>query len=224
MTLSVRGGRDVSLIADIRLGSADDAVSAALSAGDGLTGTIEDVTATDPEQPVYFVWVSGDTFEPFRRSLDQSPAVRSADRLEAEGNQQLFRICAEREPSVYRAYVERGGALIGGSVSPDCWQYRLRFPDRDALLSFRSFCADADLEFSLHGLARGNGESSMPTLTDPQREALETALDAGYFAVPRETQLAGVADRLDISEQATSERLRRGEATVVGRMLENGDR
>lgn len=213
----------MSLIADIRLGIADDAVSAALSAGDGLTGTIEDVIATDPEQPVYFVWVSGDAFERFHRSLDRSAAVRSADRLEANGSRQLFRICAEREPSVYRAYVERGGALIGGSVSPDCWQYRLRFPDRDALLSFRSFCADAELEFSLHGLAQGDGESLMPKLTEPQREALEAALDSGYFAVPRETPLAGVADRLGISEQATSERLRRGEATVVERMLENGD-
>jgi hypothetical protein len=46
-------------------------------------------------------------------------------------------------------------------------------------------------------------------LTDPQREVLTAAVNGGYFAVPRETDLVSIAEKFGISDQAASERLRR---------------
>ncbi len=54
-----------------------------------------------------------------------------------------------------------------------------------------------------------------PGLTTEQREALAVAYRNGYFAVPRETTTAALAEKLGISGQAVSERLRRGYTRLV---------
>lgn len=51
-------------------------------------------------------------------------------------------------------------------------------------------------------------------LTPPQTEALRVAVDAGYFAVPREANSEAVAAELGLSKSAFLERLRRAEATL----------
>ena len=58
-------------------------------------------------------------------------------------------------------------------------------------------------------------ETDVSDLTPAQREILELALDRGYFAIPRETNLMELAEELGISDQAVNERLRRGTAKVV---------
>jgi hypothetical protein len=52
-------------------------------------------------------------------------------------------------------------------------------------------------------------------LTDRQREALRVALETGYFSVPRETSLEDLAKRLDVSDTAASQRLRRGVENLI---------
>jgi predicted DNA binding protein len=47
-------------------------------------------------------------------------------------------------------------------------------------------------------------------LAERQRDALITALEPGYFVVPREATTAELADELDVSPRAISQRLRRG--------------
>ncbi|MFC6763643.1 helix-turn-helix domain-containing protein [Natrinema soli] len=53
------------------------------------------------------------------------------------------------------------------------------------------------------------------TVTPEQRAALTTALKRGYYAVPREAKQEEIAAELGISENALSERLRRGTARLV---------
>ncbi len=64
-----------------------------------------------------------------------------------------------------------------------------------------------------------NAETERYGLTDPQHEALRLALEAGYFDVPRETTLSVLASDLEVSSQALSARLRRGQASVLERAL-----
>lgn len=52
-------------------------------------------------------------------------------------------------------------------------------------------------------------------LTDRQRELLEAAVDAGYYAVPRETTLTELAERLDVAQSTLSETLHRAESAIV---------
>jgi predicted DNA binding protein len=54
-------------------------------------------------------------------------------------------------------------------------------------------------------------------LTERQREAVETAVEIGYYAVPRRASLAAVAAELDVAESTASTLLRRAEASVMAR-------
>jgi predicted DNA binding protein len=53
-------------------------------------------------------------------------------------------------------------------------------------------------------------------LTARQRETLRLAHERGYFEIPREVTLDDLADELGVSNQAVSERLRRGCTHVIG--------
>ena len=54
-----------------------------------------------------------------------------------------------------------------------------------------------------------------PGLTDRQREAVRAAVDAGYYAMPREGSVEAVADALDCSASTAAEHLRKAEAAVM---------
>ncbi|MEY7850005.1 helix-turn-helix domain-containing protein [Natrarchaeobius sp. A-rgal3] len=62
-----------------------------------------------------------------------------------------------------------------------------------------------------------------PTVTDRQREALETALAIGYYDVPREASHEDVAEAIGCAPSTAAEHLRRGEANAL-RALFDGSR
>jgi predicted DNA binding protein len=68
----------------------------------------------------------------------------------------------------------------------------------------------------------GRDDSSVAVrwgLTPAQAEALETAHEMGYFAVPRDVDASEVAAALDVSKSAFLERLRRGLDQLLGETL-----
>ena len=61
-------------------------------------------------------------------------------------------------------------------------------------------------------------------LTDRQHDAVATALDVGYYDVPRTGSLADVADALDVSEGSASVLLRRAERAAFTELLDRSAR
>ncbi len=57
-------------------------------------------------------------------------------------------------------------------------------------------------------------------LTDRQAEAVRTAVDLGYYDVPRSASLAAVAAALDCAESTASDHLRKAESAVMSRIVE----
>ena len=57
-------------------------------------------------------------------------------------------------------------------------------------------------------------------LTDRQFDAVRAAVEAGYYEVPRDGDLAAVADALDCAESTASNVLRRAEASVMARLVD----
>lgn len=123
--------------------------------------------------------------------------------------------------AVYRAAVEQEGAVVGGRAGEATWQLRLRFPDRDAAGAFRERCGEAGVDGAVDALYEDDAprRGTRFSLTEPQRRALVAAGRRGYFEVPRETSLAGLAEELDVSSQAASERVRRGLDSLVEETL-----
>ncbi|MFC4437246.1 MULTISPECIES: helix-turn-helix domain-containing protein [Natrialbaceae] len=56
-------------------------------------------------------------------------------------------------------------------------------------------------------------------LTPAQEECIRTALEIGYFEIPRQASSEAVADELGISKSAFLERLRRAEASLFRQMF-----
>jgi len=59
-------------------------------------------------------------------------------------------------------------------------------------------------------------EVDISVLTPKQREALQLAIDEGYYATDKEASMESLADQLGISTSAFSQRLARAEQNVVG--------
>ncbi|MFC7223867.1 helix-turn-helix domain-containing protein [Halalkalicoccus sp. GCM10025322] len=113
------------------------------------------------------------------------------------------------------------GRILAVTGARDGWEFDVRFPEHAALLEFKRYCEDHDIDFTVKRIyyaTRPTVDDSFG-LTERQREALELAVREGYYAVPRRCRTADLAERFDISEQALLERLRRGIVNLVSATL-----
>jgi DNA-binding CsgD family transcriptional regulator len=65
----------------------------------------------------------------------------------------------------------------------------------------------------------GGPRNTLDTLTDRQREILQTAYELGYFDVPRSVSTADIADELDLDPSTVAEHLQRAERNLVANLL-----
>lgn len=102
---------------------------------------------------------------------------------------------------------------LSGVGTAEGWRLSLRFPSRDQLAACYRACGESGVGLSVERIhasswsAEGGHEV---VLTDLQRETLATALEQGYFDVPRATTLQELAVEFGVSDTAISQRIRRG--------------
>lgn len=179
---------------------------------------VERTYAMDPDRPILFVWVSTDEFGVFDAALNADATVESVTTLSEVDGDRLYRVAAsDRVPVVcYAEWVTLGGERLTSRYDDGYWHTRIRFPDRGAVSEYRAFLESNDVDFRLEGLRdssrRSDGE--LP-LTERQRETLVLARERGYFEVPRSATIRDIADELGVSNQAVSERLRRGYGRLI---------
>lgn len=129
---------------------------------------------------------------------------------------------APTESAVVDALSETDAVCVAGAAEDALWTLHLVFPSHAAVAQWYNSCRSHDEDVSLRSMNSSNQslQAELPhrsRLTDAQLETLETALRAGYFHVPRDVELGTIADELDISDTAASQRLRRG----LERLLED---
>ncbi|WP_225336476.1 helix-turn-helix domain-containing protein [Halomicrobium urmianum] len=117
-------------------------------------------------------------------------------------------------------YVDQRGSILDAEANALGWQLRIRFVSRDQFEAFRDALSERETSFELRSLTEpGAPRQSFGSVTPEQRDALVAARERGYFDVPRETGVDEVAQELGISDQAVSERLRRGTANLIDATL-----
>lgn len=103
------------------------------------------------------------------------------------------------------------GTCLYGVGSGDGWRFRLRFPTRERLVTCYRGCRERGVELRVKRIRNATVTAAGGAqLTAAQEETLRTALETGFFDVPRQVTLQELAARLDVSDTATSQRLRRG--------------
>lgn len=185
-----------------------------------------DLTAADRVKML--AWLEGteadvDTFE---EHLSSDPSVSEYSRLTSAGERHLYQFYfteSARERSIYRGLVETGSVVKRATATADGWEFDIAFPSQSALDEFQSLCEGTGPDYRVRRVFTENAtllNEPVEELTDKQRELLRMATERGYFAVPREANLGDLADALDISHQAASERLRRAQAIVNRRIFD----
>ncbi|ELZ12068.1 Bacterio-opsin activator HTH domain protein [Natrinema thermotolerans DSM 11552] len=185
-----------------------------------LEVALERQYALDPARPIAFCWTRCRNRKRLERALAADPTVARFDRIASEDDRDLYRLQRSETNVVgaYRQWVAAGGELLECRGADGRWNVEMRFPDRASFGRYHDFLVDEGVSVELRRLAETDTRSRRagdPTLTDRQREALSLAHERGFFEVPRETDLAEIAAQLEISNQAVSERLRRGQARLV---------
>jgi len=205
----------MSVIVECRVSAPNMVLSHARTAVPDATVTVEREIGTDPDHPLLFFWVSGDV-DAFHDALLADDTVRDETVLDRFTDRRFYRVqLAEPGTVLYGTYVELGAVPLSLEGDADCWELEMRFPDRAAVAAFRDRCAELGVSFELKRLFRTREDRKEDSLTAPQREALDVAVELGYFSVPREATLEDIAAELGVSKQATSERIRRAVAAVA---------
>jgi predicted DNA binding protein len=215
----------MSIIVEFSLASPRMNLHEATTSAPDVTVTVESVDGVLPEDIHTVLWASGGDLDAFDDALRGDPTVTDVDLLDSLADRRLYRyrVSDDSEVNMYTEWVNLGAAQLHVECRDGEWFQRVRFPDRDALAEFRERATDEALTFTLHRIYGEPGDADDGRLTPAQRAAVEAALDAGYLEVPRDAALADVAERLAISEQSASERLRRAMRNLARDAVAAGD-
>ena len=140
------------------------------------------------------------------------PAVVEYENLHATADRALARNEAE-ETGLYE-FVEHAGVVPDYPVVVRNGWFTVDLTDtRERVTGIRDGLEAAELPHELVSIVELQDDDRR--VTPRQREALDVALQAGYFEVPRESTLAEVAEVLDVDTSTASGLIRRGVGTLV---------
>lgn len=164
------------------------------------------------------LWVSEVDFEEFEREIRSDPIVEEVKMLTRADERNLFQIDWNPDVnSLVRPMIDNDADLLRGEGTPDTWEFRVQFVDRDHLVAFRDACLDNDVRIDLLRLYNPRSPPESSPLSEEQTEALLRSYERGYWDIPRETDLGSLGESLGISDTAVSQRLRRGVKTLIER-------
>jgi predicted DNA binding protein len=167
------------------------------------------------------VWVDTDDIEAFRDAGAADETIAEILRTIDVAGRYLCEVelsQAGSDVDLYSVLLETGSVVQDATVTEDGWDCHFGFADQRALSSFFDAAHDFGFEYRIDRVYEPrDGDVMEDELTAAQREALRTAMDIGYFDVPRENGLQELGSELGISDSAASERLRRGLRSLIAR-------
>lgn len=121
----------------------------------------------------------------------------------------------EEHDCIPRIKTVRSGSIIVNLTVPE------RSVLRDVITDLRRVGATVSVEWLVNGGdADATTEIDVSTITSKQQEAMELAMELGYYEAPRNAELGDIAEELGISESAASQRLNAAETKLVTSFLE----
>lgn len=182
---------------------------------------MENTVTTQPGQQWPCMWARGHSKAEIERALREDPTVNGFEEITAKDDALLYDLDISGAGIALRDVIqEENGAILAASGEQGQWEFKLRFRDKDDLTRLYDRLEEEGITPDvqrIHEFDEASDEGDL--LTDPQREAFETAIEQGYFEIPRETSLEEIASEMEISHQAASERLRRGYERLIANEL-----
>lgn len=164
--------------------------------------------------PFIFVW-EHTNYDLFEQKMQSISEIELIERLETFENGRLYEISWLTDSApLLPDIIANDGTILSARGDTTAWTFELRFPTHTNVSQFfRDTTANSELGIQLKSLIQEvsfESAEDRSLLTAKQERALETALEMGYYDVPRGAHLDDVADSLGISPSSTSALLRRG--------------
>lgn len=212
----------MSVVAEFTVPARGFVLGEALEAAPEATVEFERIVTHSREWVMPFFWVRGDDLSSFDAALERDPTVEEATVTDKHNDTLVYQVIWSKEvQELVDAIFDRDGTLLEAVGSDDVWSISLRFASRDRLTDLESYFETTASEFSLRRITTNEPpDTAASEMTPSQRELLETALEAGYFEVPRGVTTSELADELGISDSAVSQQLRRAMANVLRETLD----
>jgi len=138
--------------------------------------------------------------------------------LSGSNERQLYQI-SWRAPVqvILGVFLQSTGSLLSARGTADRWQLQVLFPDHDSVSVICENWREHGIDPSIQRVVTVAGKFGFAELqlSQCQHDTLLTAYEMDYYDVPRGVTLEGVADELQVSHQALSERLRRGHRNLI---------
>lgn len=199
----------------------------------GTVGALPDDTSVEFESTVPVgarvfphCSVSGPGRDRVVEIIEDCDVVDAVDLVHDADTDNVYRVAWDEElPSLLVSLRAATVSILSAEASEDSVTLELRFPDQAACADFYAAYSDPDHPITISRIDTGASRSRQSTasITDDQREALLTALEAGYFEIPRRATLVDLSAELSISDSAVSQRLRRGMANVLENSIAAGE-
>ncbi|WP_436344322.1 helix-turn-helix domain-containing protein [Natronorubrum sp. FCH18a] len=216
----------MTTIAELTLSTDEFALAKTLDRLPELEIRVESVVAEGPTRTMPLVWFSAVDPEELETALEADPTVDDYQCLleAADDGEWFYRLqYGEDVSSVCHSVYTNGGTVLDAQVTDGQWTLRLLFPHREELSETVSAIEEQGVHIDVRRMVEAGQDDDLETtaaLTEPQQEAIAEAYRQGYYDVPREISLEELANELDISHQALSERLRRANRVLASEQLE----
>lgn len=183
----------------------------------GIEVEAERIAAHSTEWTMPCLWAAGTDFEAVDAALQEDPTVDEIVETFEFDDEKYYQL-EWSDPVVDRinAFTDQRASILEAEADSDGWHVQIRFTSREQFDAFRETLTDQGHSFELLDLTEpGAPRQTTGHVTPDQRDALVAAVEQAYYDVPRDVTAEELAATLDISQQALSERLRRGVANLV---------
>lgn len=214
----------MSVIAEFTVSYDDFLLADALEATREMYVEVRRMVADGAESVTPYFWASNGDFDAFERAIEDDQSIADLQVSDRRDDERFYRAVWSDDlysRGIVHALTDVKATLLEAVASGGRWELRMLFPNESTVSSFYDFCASNGLTFELTNIYRGDvpPEFGRYGVTSDQHEALVAAFEDGYFEVPRQIRMAELADRLGISQNALSARLRRGHENLLGHTL-----
>jgi predicted DNA binding protein len=155
-----------------------------------------------------------DSYQCLTDDSDDTDSMSISDEHATE--QRLYYIEWVDDRSVLGQLVEQSGIVTSATLDAGGWHVQLVFSTREELSTAYETWETNNWKIYVDRIVADAEEFTETTgLTDDQHQAMERAVELGYYEIPRRITLKELAADLEISHQALSERLRRASRNLI---------
>ncbi|WP_114578763.1 helix-turn-helix domain-containing protein [Saliphagus sp. LR7] len=209
-------------IVEVEVGIEDFALEQTINTIENIEFKAERIVAKKNECLMPYLWAEAPSFDGLDEMLANDETVGEVELVADLEDERLYRMSWVRQVEIlFRILVEEDGTVLSAqTTNTEGWHFRILFPTRDELARAYDDCQANGVDLNVKPLYNiDEGRQGRFGLTDGQEDALVDAFERGYYEIPREIDLEGLASEFDISHQALSERFRRGHKSLVENTL-----